>query len=136
MPTSLLARLADFGGESFEVGRRERAIGHLQQGDDGALGGSVEEGLEQMIHCGDAGAVPRHGGDVDVARAVLLVAHVALFLEHVHGGANGGVAGRIGDLRHDVGHRCLAVTVEHVHDLPFAAGELGAELGRFGVRHG
>src|SRR4029453_2310648 len=130
---SLLARLAYFGGKSFEVGWRERAVGHLKQCNDGALGGTVEEGLEQVVERRASSPVSRDGGQVHVPWAVLFVSHVPLLLEHVHRGAHGRVAWWIGELSHDVSDGGFAVAVKDVHDLGFAPSELGAWRGGGGA---
>jgi len=52
-----------------------------------------------MAKSGAACHVARHGGNVDVTQAVLLVANVTLFFEHAELGADGGVAELIGEFR-------------------------------------
>src|SRR5688572_2798115 len=132
MLPALLARLANLGGEPFEIGGRERGVGHLEQGDDGALGRPVEERLEQMIQRRSARSVARNGGEIHVAGSVLAVPEVSLLLEHVHRGADGRVARRVRQLGDDVGDRRFAVAVQDVHDLPLAPGELGGGRGGAG----
>ena len=81
-----------------------------------------------MAKRGAAGDVARHGGNVDVAEALLFVADVSFFFEHAKLGADCGVAGFVGEIREDVAHRSALELVENVHDLAFAAGE-GVWLG-------
>ena len=81
-----------------------------------------------MAKRGAAGDVARHGGNVDVAEAVLLVANVTFFFEHAELGADGGVAGLIGEFRQDLADGGALQLIEDVHDLALAAGE-GVWLG-------
>jgi hypothetical protein len=92
--------------------------------------GAVEERLDEMAKSGTACHVARHGGNVYVTQAVLLVANVTLFFEHAELGANGGVAGLIGEFRQDLADGGALQLIEDVHDLALAAGE-GAWLGLF-----
>ena len=83
-----------------------------------------------MAKSGAACHVARHGGNVDVTQAVLLVANVTLFFEHAELGADGGVAELIGELRQDLPDGGALQLIEDVHDLALAAGE-SAWLGLF-----
>ncbi len=66
---------------------------------------------------------PRYRRHVDVARALLIVVHVALFFEHAKLRPDGGIAGIAGQPRHHLAGRRAAEPVEDVHDLAFASGE-------------
>ena len=70
-----------------------------------------------------AGDVTLDGRHVDEAQAVLLMAHMALFLEGAQKGANGGVARRVGDAVEDFSGGRAAAGEEEVHDLPLAAAQ-------------
>src|SRR2546429_4973152 len=85
-----------------------------------------------MAKRGAAGDVARHGGNVDVAEALLFVADVSFFFEQAKLGADCGVAGFVGEIREDVAHRSALELVENVHDLAFAAGGGGWV---WGLRH-
>ena len=75
-----------------------RALAAEERGD--RLGaGAVEEGVDEVPQRGPARGLPRHGRHVDVAQALLLVAHVPFVLEHAELGADGGVARRARHLR-------------------------------------
>src|SRR6266513_2395576 len=81
-----------------------------------------------MAKSGAACYVARHGGNGDVAQAVLLVANVALLFEHAELGADSGIAGLIGEFRQDLADGGALQLIEDVHDLTLAAGE-GVWLG-------
>ena len=104
-----------------------------------AAGGSVrknpkgrEIGFARGIRLTEAGrkVLAAAGGQVDVLVAFGLVAEVALGDEDSHQGPDGGVAGRVGQRAVDLGDGSLRAGVDHVHDLAFAAAEVGFGLGR------
>ena len=68
--------------------------------------------------------VPRNGGQVDVTRAVLLVADVPLFLEDPQQRADGRIARRFRQRGLDLGRRGLAALIKDVEDLPLAAAQI------------
>ena len=70
------------------------------------------------------GVVAGDGGQVDVARAVLLVPDMAFFLENPQHRAHRRVARRIGQRRLHFGRGAPALGIEDVDNLPFAAAEL------------
>ena len=77
-----------------------------------------------MLEGRAAGDAMRLRRQIDVAELLLLVADVALFLEHPQLGADGGVGGFAGELGHHLGHRRPAPPVQDVHDLPLAAAQM------------
>ena len=76
-----------------------------------------------MAKCGAAGDVARDSRGVDIAEAVLFVAHVSFFFEDAELRANGGITGLVGHLSEDLADRGAFELVENVHNLAFAAGE-------------
>src|SRR5207245_1758537 len=81
----------------------------------------TEERAHEMLEGAALGVAGRHGGLVQVARAVPAVAHLALALEIGQHGPHGGVGRRIGQLAHHVTHGGPAQPVHDVHDLALAA---------------
>ena len=81
-----------------------------------------------MAKSGAPGDIARDSRDVDVAEAVFFVADVAFFFEDTELSADGGIAGRVGELREDLADGGAFELIENVHDLAFAAGE-GAWFG-------
>ena len=76
-----------------------------------------------MAKRGTAGDVARDSRGVDVAEAVLFVAHVPFFLEDAELRADSGITGLVGELSEDLADRGAFELVENVHNLAFAAGE-------------
>ena len=76
-----------------------------------------------MAKRGAAGDVARDSRGVDVAEAVLFVAHVPFFLEDAELRADGGIIGLVGKLSEDLADRGALELVENVHNLAFAARE-------------
>jgi hypothetical protein len=77
---------------------------------------------------GTAGDVSRNGWSVDIAKAVLFVANVALFFEDAELGPDSGITGFASDFREDLADGGALEFVEDVHNLSFAPGE-GVWLG-------
>ena len=69
------------------------------------------------------------GREIQIPRAVRLVAHVAFFFEDAEHRADGRVALRIGHLLAHLGGCRLSVAVKNVHDLTFATTQLDDGLG-------
>ena len=67
--------------------------------------GSVEEVAKHATKRGDAGLLARHRGLEHVAGSFLPVFEMALLLEDAQVGAHRGVAGRIGEVLHDLRRR-------------------------------
>ena len=84
-------------------------------------GGSVEKGGEHVLQRAGARLLPRDFGQKYVARAVRLMPDVPLLLQDAQQRARGGVAGRIGERRQDLGRRRLAPAVEDIENLALAA---------------
>ena len=70
------------------------------------------------------GVVARDRRQVDVARAVLFVADVPLFLENPQQSPDRGVARRFRQLGLDLGRRGLAPLIQDVEDLPLPAAQI------------
>ena len=94
---------------------------------DGLLGRAVEEGLDDVAEGRFRRCPAGRHRRVDEPLPVVVVAHVALLLEHAELGADGGVAGVAGEIRHDLGRGGAAAAEEDVHDLALAAGEDAVE---------
>ena len=86
--------------------------------------------MKQLAQRGLAGALERHGGKKDVARAILFVADMSLLLQHPQQRPDSGVAGGIGELVEHLRGARAARAVDHVHDLAFTAAELGIRFFR------
>ena len=63
---------------ALEIGVADVAAGALEECRDRIGGGAGEERLDQMIDGGEAGAVTRDAGAIDVAAAVVVVPEQAL----------------------------------------------------------
>src|SRR5262252_2852824 len=120
-------------GDSIELVVRElRALAAQQRGDR-ALGGAVEECVDEMPQRGPARGAAWHGRRVDVAQPVLLVADVPFLLEHAQLGAHRRVIRVAGQIRHDLAGGRASAAIEDVHDLAFAPCEraVGGVVGGF-----
>jgi len=84
---------------------------------------SIEKGFNEMAKRGAAGDVARDSRGVDVAEAVLFVAHVPFFFEDAEWRTNGRITGLAGELSEDLADRGAFEPVEDVHNLAFAAGQ-------------
>ena len=65
-------------------------------------------------------SIPGDGGTKYIARPVLIVSHLTLLLENPKGRADRGIARWIGEPLVDLGRGGAGLTIEDVHDLPFA----------------
>src|SRR5687768_4341650 len=77
-----------------------------------------------MFHRRLADAVGIRGRKVDVAWAVLLVAHVPLALEQPQHSSDSRIGRRISEIFQDLGSVGAATAVDDLHDLPLASSEL------------
>ena len=92
---------------------------------------AIEKCFDEVAKSGAAGDIARHGRGVDIAQAVFFMAHVAFFFENAQLGADGGIAGFIGELREDLADGGALKFIKDVHDLAFAARE-AVRFGLFG----
>jgi len=76
-----------------------------------------------MAKRGTAGDVARDSRGVNIAEAVLFVAHVPLFFKDAELRADGRITGLVGEFSEDLADRGACELVENVHNLAFAAGE-------------
>ena len=83
-----------------------------------------------MFHRRAAGPSFGQGGQEDVAEPLLLVFGVPLLLQDAERGADGGVAGLVGQRGPDFGGGGAAQLVEHVEDLALASAEMLENLHR------
>ena len=76
-----------------------------------------------MAECGAAGFSGGDDGEVDVAGTVFAVADVAFVFEDAEKGADGGVAGSVGEFGLDFERGGFLAAEEDVENLAFAAGK-------------
>jgi hypothetical protein len=78
-----------------------------------------------MTQGGAAGFSGGDDGDIDIAGAVFAVADVAFVFEDTEEGADGGVAGGVGEFGLDFEGGGFLAAEEDIENLAFAAGEDG-----------
>src|SRR4051812_49071282 len=103
LPGLLLVGAVDQVADALEVVGGELAGGAVEEGGDGVDGGAAEEGVDEVFQGGAADLVLGGDGAVEVALAVLAGAGELLLDEEVEDGADGGVAGGVGEVGEDVG---------------------------------
>src|SRR5690606_25195511 len=132
MSPALCAGHVDERGEALEFLGREFGRGLVEEGGHGLGGRAVEERPHHVAERRAAGLLGRHGGGVDVARAVLCVREVPLLFQDAEHGPDGRVARRVRKALHHLGGGGPFEAVDDVHDLPLAAAEVDRGHGRSG----
>ena len=121
---ALLPGLVDETRKPFQFVVGQFGARIVQERRDGLRGGAFEERVQHVFHRRPLRLVPRDGWDEHVAWAVLYVADVTLFLQHPQHRAHGGIAGRLGNLSHDVRRGRLSLLKQNIHDLTFAPAQV------------
>ena len=105
--------------------RSERRVdGIVEQGGNRLFGRTVEKGLQHVAQRRSLRVVARHGRQVDVAGAVLLVPDVTLVFEDAQHRPDGRVARRIRQRGLDLGGGRAPLRIKDVDDLPLAAAQV------------
>lgn len=90
---------------------------------------AAEKGPDDVSERGASCMLPGFDRKKHIAHAVLAVAEVAFFFEDAEKGADRGITWGIGKGGADLGGGGFAAAIDGIHDLAFAAGEIGG--GRF-----
>ena len=119
MLASFFFGVFDEGGHAVEVVRGEFGGGDVEEGGDDLGGGVAKKRVEKMAEGGVFGLGGGEAGDEDVLQAFDAMGDVTLQFKGLEERANGGVRGRIGKGREDVGSGGGAALIKDVHDLAF-----------------
>src|SRR5207244_6579585 len=103
--SALLSAFRNEAGEAIELSRGDTRDFTAEKRGYDFFCGAVEKCFDKMAKRGAAGDVARHGGNVDVAEALLFVADVSFFFERAKLGAGRGVDGFVGESREDGARR-------------------------------
>jgi len=117
--------LREDGFEAFEFGGGEFAAVFAEKGGHGPGSGAVKECIEHVTEGAAAGDVGTLDGEIDIAGAFFAVLDVAFVFEDAEEGADGGVAGGVGDVGLDLLGGGLFAAEQDIEDLAFAPGEDG-----------
>ena len=71
-----------------------------------------------------ADAIWMDGREIDVARAVLLVAEMAFAFQQAQHAAHRGIRRRIREIAENLGCACFGAPIDDLHDLSFSPAEL------------